>query len=288
MRQLIAIYALLSGLLIAIPPAFADCPGRVVSVGGDVTEIIYALGRQHCLVATDTTSVYPAEADKLPKVGYLRALSAEGIASLKPDLLIASDSAGPATLWPQLQAAGIEVTRVTAETSLSAVEQKIQQVAAAFGIPRRGEQLARSFRKGLQESGVMEAVSAVPDAPQVLFILGHGGGTPMVAGEGTSAATIIELAGGRNLFSDFSGYKAMTAEAVVQANPDIIVVTTQGRKQLGGTQGVLKLPGIQLTAAGKSRRVLDYDALLLLGFGLRTADVLRQIKVDFEESTAGE
>ncbi|UTW45327.1 ABC transporter substrate-binding protein [bacterium SCSIO 12696] len=287
MRQL-SFPSLLIGLLTMVSQSFADCTGRVVSIGGDITEIVYALEQEHCLVATDTTSVYPAKTDELPKVGYLRALSVEGIASLKPDLVIASDNAGPATIWPQLQTAGIPVVRVTAQTSLSAVEQKIQQVAAAFGTSQRGEQLASLFRKELQSTDVVSGKRATPDSPQVLFILGHGGGTPMVAGEDTSAATIIQLAGGRNAFSGFSGYKPMTAEAVVQANPDIIVVTSQGQKQLGGVTGVLNLPGIKLTEAGKNRRVLDYDALLLLGFGLRTPSVLAQIKADFQENVEGE
>ncbi|MCV6604901.1 MAG: ABC transporter substrate-binding protein, partial [Porticoccaceae bacterium] len=116
--------------------------------------------------------------------------------------------------------------------------------------------------------------------PKVLFILGHGGGAPMVAGEQTSADTMIRLAGGRNVFTGFTGYKPMTAEAIVRANPDIVLLTTQGRRGLGNSDGVLKLPGIGFTEAGRQQRILDYDALLLLGFGLRTPQVVQQMRAD--------
>ena len=265
---------------------------RVVAAGGDITEIIYALGQQHRLVAVDTTSTYPADTATLAKVGYLRALPAEGIASMQPQLVIASDSAGPPAVWRQLQGLGITLAKVSSEASLLAVETKITQVANALGVQQRGDGLAREFRSAIERAGIgLHSDSNPPSttAPKVMFILGHGGGTPMVAGEQTSADVMIRLAGGRNVFAGLSGYKPMTAEAVVQANPDIILLTSQGRQKLGGNDsggdGVLELPGIGLTNAGRNADVLDYDALLLLGFGLRTPEIVQRMRADFQRVT---
>lgn len=279
--------AVFLGFCCASLPASAQS-GDVVSIGGDITEIVWALGQAHRLAACDTSSIYPASVtESLPKVGYMRALSAEGVVSVRPQLVIASNNAGPDAALKQLGKTGIEIHRVNADPSLSAVTVKIAQVAEALGVADKGDELIGQFQSRLQRGGFDPDNLQMPRndsaaAPKVLFILGHGGGAAMVAGRDSAADSIIRLAGGANAFSDFSGYKPMTAEAVIKSNPDIILVTTQSLRGDNDYSRILKLPGVSLTAAGRSKHILDYDALLLLGFGLRTPKLLQQLKTDFE------
>ncbi|HBD13370.1 MAG TPA: hemin ABC transporter substrate-binding protein [Porticoccaceae bacterium] len=265
---------------------------RIVSIGGGITEIIYALGQQHRLVGTDTSSIFPAATEQLPKVGYMRALSAEGVISLKPDLVIASAHTGPPAVMQQLQQSGIPVVLVDETPTLENIAHKIEQIAALLNVPERGNLLTADFRSQVDRVNRSITGATFRDStlsenprgsdstsilPKVLFILGHAGGTPMVAGAETAADSIITLAGGLNAFNGFTGYKPMTTEAIIRANPDVILVTTQGLTRIGGIDSLVKFPGVGLTRAGQMRQILDYDALLLLGFGPRTPTVMLEL-----------
>ncbi|WP_417515656.1 heme/hemin ABC transporter substrate-binding protein [Minwuia sp.] len=275
-RQVLAT-SLVTGLAFAWPPATsADEPaGRLLSLGGSVTEIVYALGAQDRLVGVDSTSFFPEAAQALPNVGYLRRLSAEPVLALTPDLIIAEADAGPPEALAQLRAAGVAIVSVPDEPDIGGVLAKIDHVAAALGLHEKGAELAR--RVSTRYAGVRERVARVAARPKVMFVLSAGKGAPLVAGTGTSATAIIEMAGGQNPIDGFPDYRPMTPEAGINAQPDVILVTERTLKLLGGMDRVRDLPGIQGTPAARNSAIVAMDGLLLLGFGPRTPDAVWQL-----------
>lgn len=255
--------------------AAETCP-RTISVGGALTEIVYKLGKAHCLIAADTTSTYPEDAANLPMVGYQRQLSAEGILSLKPDVVLHTNQAGPASALMQIDQAGIQRVVVEDTTSLDGVYIKIRAVSTLFDVPKKGEELIA----GMQENA--KTINTANTKPKVMFIMQHGGGAPMAGGQGTAADAIIALAGGQNVI-EFDRYKPLTPESMVALNPDIIVTTEDSLKQLGGIESLLKTPGLKLTKAGKNKNVIAMDALLILGFGPRTIEAAQQLSDAFRK-----
>ncbi len=268
---------ILTALLMFISTAaYADAPKRIVSVGGPLTETIYAIGAGNLIVGSDTTSYYPAEAASTPKVGYQRALNAEGILSLNPDLVILSEESGPPIVLEQLKSAGINMLTVKAGRSLKDVKDSIDILAKALGKQTEGNQLIADIN-GAEEK--LKVASAAQEPPKsVMFILQHSGGAPMVAGQKTAADSIINLAGATNVVADYEGYKPLSPEAAVSLAPEILLVTTQGLEQAGGKAALLASPGVSLTPAAKNARIIAMDALLLLGFGPRTAEAALELK----------
>jgi iron complex transport system substrate-binding protein len=238
---------------------------RVVSAGGGVTEIVYALGLEDCLVGVDTSSVYPAEASRLPQVGYARALSAEGILSLDPTLLVCYEEAGPPTTLGQIEKAGVRLLRLPSHPTPKNVELRISAVAEALGAPDRAGPLIGRLRGELADALRHQP----PGRPCVLFIYARSGGILNASGTGTHADAMIRLAGGINAVHGYEGYKPLTAEAALLANPDVILVTSRGIEEAGGMDALLGHPGLADTPAARMRRVVAMDDLLLLGFGPR-------------------
>ena len=256
------------GLIFFALPATAEAPRRVVTIGGSLTEIVYALEAQEILVGNDTTSYYPPAAERLPKVGYQRALSAEGIVSLYPDLVILTEEAGPPAVLAQLQAANIPILSLRAGRSLADVRDAIRVIARAL----KKEQAGRALTDAIdhQTAELAKVTAGQPTDKRVLFILQHGGGAPMAAGRETAADSIIRLSGARNAVSGYAGYKPLTPEAAAALQPDVILTTARGLVQAGGKDALLTAPGLSLTPAARTGSLIVMDALLLLGFGPRT------------------
>ena len=246
---------------------------RIVAVGGGVTEIVYALGAQDRLVGVDTTSLHPQAARALPQVGYLRALSAEGVLSLQPDVVIADEAAGPPASLAQVAQAGVRVVRVGDGYSADAVLARVAAVAAALDWAPAGAALAAELRADL--AAVERAIAGSPSRPGVLFLLGVGRGAPQASGRGTAADAMIRLAGGRNVIAEYHGYRPLSAERIAALDPAVIMTTRETVEQIGGIEAVLRLPGIALTRAAAERRIVAFDSLYLLGFGPRLAQALR-------------
>jgi len=255
--------------------ATADDPQRIVSAGGDLTEIVYALGHGDRLVGADSTSTYPAEAQKLAQVGYVRRLAAEGVISLAPDLVLAADDAGPAATMELLAEAGVRILTAPATETVDDVPAKIRFVGEAIGDPDAGEALAASIAADVR--AIRQTVSGLASKPKVLFILSVRGGAPLVGGTGTSAHTMIEEAGAENVAAVLDGWKPMNSEAIIAAAPEIIVMTSAHSDRLGGLDEVLARPDISLTPAGKAQRGVSLDAMMLLGMGPRVADGIKEL-----------
>lgn len=269
MRALLALLALLGGT------EAAQAQERIVAVGGAVTEIVYALGQAHRLVAVDSTSQHPPEADALPDVGYQRRLSAEPILSLQPDLVLAIEDAGPPAVLDQLRAAGVRVVPVPNAPTIEGIGAKIRAVGLALGVADAGEALAREVEAELAAG--RERTAGLSRQPSVLFLMSAGKGAPMAAGTGTAADAMIALAGGRNATAGVDGYKPLSPEAAVAAAPEVVLVMRQTLESLGGPDGVLAIPGLAATPAGAARRVVAMDGMLLLGLGPRTPQAVAEL-----------
>lgn len=260
--------ALICGALMAMPTA-ADTPQRVVALGGAVTEIVAALGAADRLVGRDTTSTWPPEITTLPDVGYVRALSAEGVLSLAPDLILADAGAGPVETVDLLRNAGVPFVTMPGEPSATGVVDRIRSVGAALDRQPEAEALARAFGA---EMDALRARTGTVDSPRrVLFVLAIQNGRVMVGGKGSSAAEIISLAGGINAVDDIAGYKPVTDEALLHAAPDVILMMDREGDLAVTARDVQAHPALSLTPAARTGAIIRMDGMLLLGFGPRTA-----------------
>lgn len=261
---------------------------RIVSVGGALTEIVYALEAQGELVGVDTTSLYPAVARQLPQVGYARTLSAEGVLSLAPTQLIATEEAGPQAVLRQVREAGVPVAVLSANNQFEGLLERVKQVGRITGRAEPAARLAQSLQQ--QWRGALAKVQQRQHAPvRVLFILAHAPNQVMVGGRETGADAMLAYAGAVNVMGGqggFAGYKPLTPEAVIAAQPDIVLVTDQGLKASGGVDGILKLPGLAQTPAGRKQRIVSQEAMLLLGFGPRMPLALAELDAAFAKAMA--
>jgi iron complex transport system substrate-binding protein len=264
----VALLAFLSCVLVDLsacdsPQSAPTGKRRIVTVGGAITETVFALGAGDEVVAVDTSSLYPDAAARVPKVGYQRTLSAEGILGLSPDLVIVSDEAGPPAALEQLRNAGVRVERMPAAKTVEEAAARIAAIGTALG--RSAEALADRVRR--------ESASAIARAsregPRFLLIYARGAGTVMVGGGDTGGSAMVELAGGRNAVGTISGFKPLSPEILIAAAPEVIVIPSRGLATVGGEAGLLAIPGVADTPAGKQRRIVALDDLLLLGFGPR-------------------
>ena len=268
-------------LLFLALSAQAGTPERVITIGGALTETVYALGAKDLIVGSDTTSYYPPMAEKLPKVGYQRALSAEGILSLSPDLVILTEEAGPPPVLRQLESAEVEILTLKAGRSLEDVKANIQKIAEALNREETGAALIQKI--DAESKKLTDSIATAKYKKRVMFILQHGGGAPLVAGKGTAADSIIALSGAANVVEDYDGYKPLSPEAAVALKPEVILITKRGLEQAGGKESLLNVPGISLTPAGRHGHVIAMDALLMLGFGPRAAQAASVLSKAYED-----
>jgi iron complex transport system substrate-binding protein len=240
-------------------PVTIEDTSRLVTLGGSVTEIVFALGAGDKVVGVDSSSVYPEEATQLPQVGYQRQLAAEGVLALNPTLILATTEAGPPEAIVQLKDSGVTVLILPAEESVEGAKAKIRGLAQALSLADKGEALIQKMEAELAEAERLQA--QVNSKPKVIFIYARGPGAVNVAGVETAADAMIRLAGGVNAVQDYEGYKPLTAEAAVAATPDVLLLLSRGLESLGGQEALLKQPGLAQTPAGQNGRVIAMDDL---------------------------
>lgn len=262
---------LMATLVAAAGLASQASADRLVSIDGSLTEIIYALGAEADLVGVDTTSTYPAAATELPDVGYMRALSAEGILSLAPDRVITTADAGPADALSQLQAAGIEIDILDNTPSLAGLISKIQSTATVLGRQDAGDDLAAQVEADVEQAQTAIAEQLGP--LKVMFVMDGGSRGFQVAGRDTLADGILKVAGFTNVFADIQGYKPLTPEAAINANPDVILVF-HSQKSL---DELAANPALSLTQAVQNGQLYNVDDLDLLSFGPRLGNALQAL-----------
>jgi iron complex transport system substrate-binding protein len=259
--------------------------GRVVAGSGAITETVFALGAGNRLVGADSASVHPDAATRLPRIGYQRSLSAEGVLALRPSLVLLTTDAGPPAAIAQLRGAGVAVLTLPGDTTVDGARARIRAIAQALGLDAEGAALLATLDRDLAEARASAARTA--RRTRALFLYARGAGNVQVSGGGTAADAMIRLAGAENAVTQYGGYKPMSAEAIVAAAPDVVVMTARGLESVGGIDGLLALPGVAITPAGRHRRIIAMDDLYLLGFGPRTGQAARDLARSFQASSSG-
>lgn len=257
---------------------------RIVAVGGSVTEILYALGAQDRVIARDTTSVFPPEVESLPDVGYMRALSPEGLMSVNPDLILAEDGAGPPATLDQMRAAAIPFVTVPNGWTAEGVAEKIRAVGAAIGAEDKAETLASDVQARIDAA---RQAAGAGTKPRALFVLSTQGGRIMASGTGTQAAGMLALAGAENAVTEFEGYKPLTDEAVIAAAPDVIVMMDRGGDHGATAEALFAMPAVATTPAAARKALVRMDGLYLLGFGPRTGAAVEDLSRAMQAATGG-
>lgn len=268
---------LLIGLLSLACVFSAQSADRLVVAGGSLSELIYAMGIGNRVVGVDETTSYPPETAALPHIGYWKQLSSEGILSLHPDSFITWQDAGPQIVLDQLRAQKVNV--VTLPRVPATVEQmyaNIRELAQTLRIREQGETLIDRIRQRLDR--VQHNVAAKNAPVKAMFILSAGGSAPQVAGKGSVADAIMTLAGAQNV-ATHAQYKSYSAESLIAANPEVIVVTSQMVD--GGLTRLSAIAGITHTAAWKNQRIVAVDQALILGMGPRVADAVEALHQQF-------
>ncbi len=279
--------ALVAGLIGLAAPAFADGAApitpfkdasRLIVIGGSLTEIVYALGEEKHLIARDTTGNYPEAATKLPDVGYMRALSPEGVLSVGPSAILAIAGSGPPEALAVIAKAGVPFVEVPEGFSADGILAKVRDVGAALGVPDKAEALAQKLATDLGAAAAL--TKDVSARKRVLFVLSLQGGKVLASGTGTAANAMIALAGGVNAVADYQGYKALNDEAIIAARPDLILMMANAGDDTATDAALLANPAVGLTPAGVAKNFRHIDGEYLLGFGPRTPAAIRELATD--------
>lgn len=258
-------------------------PQRWVSSGGALSEWVVQLGGEDKLVGVDTTSRHPATLSKLPSIGYQRQLAAEGILALQPDLLLGSEEMGPPPVLEQLAAAGVRIERLSARAELGSLQANLQRLGQLLGDEAAAQRAYTDYLARLQtQRQWVERAQRDQAAPGVLLLIGHAGGSPLVGGVDTAADWLISHAGGRNL-ATHSGYKALSSEALLALDPQVVVVADRALEGEAARQALLQQnPALAGTLAAREGRLLALDPTLLVGgLGPRVPDGLAMLAAGF-------
>jgi iron complex transport system substrate-binding protein len=254
---------------------------RIVPVDGDLAEIVYALGLGEHVVAVDISATHPPEVDALPDIGYQRALSAEPIVAVEPTVVLATDLARPLETLAQLRDVGVPVVVIEREVSLAGPVAKVMAVAEALGVPDRGRVLAEAMQHEIDAAVALAADST--SHPRTLALYLRGERVQLIFGDGTGVGVLLDAAGAIDVADELGVVDTVqiTAEAMLLSRPDVLLVTTTGLASVGGIDGLLSIPGIAETPAGRCRCVLAYEDQYLLGGGPRTGQLLSELVGDF-------
>lgn len=251
-------------------PVTVTDAGRIIAVdrNGTLGNIVFALGLGARVVGRDTSTAFPSALDKPLVTNTGHTLNAEKVLALRPSVVLVDENTIPPQAVDQIRAANVPVVAFSATRSLGTTPTLIRSVAAALGVPDAGEALVT--RTDQQIAAAQKHVPSPSGDPTMAFVYIRGPKLVLLAGPGSGADDLIKELGGRDAADDADltgAYTAVTAEAMVNANPDVIMVMTQGADSVGGVDGVLGLPGIADTNAGRARRIVQMDQTEILAFG---------------------
>ena len=288
MRLSASAIALVVGLLVNHVACAVELPQRWVSAGGALSEWVVALGGESKLVGVDTTSQHPASLKALPSIGYQRQLSAEGILSLRPQILVGTEEMGPPPVLAQIRGAGVQVEMFSAQPDLPALKANLEHLGTLLGTEAKGRELFVGYEQALgrQKSWVAQA-QATQKAPGVLLLLGNAGGKPLIAGKDTAADWMLRQAGGRNLATHI-GYKPFSVESLAGLSPQVLVFADRALSGDAARAALFKEnPILASTPAARNGRVIELDPTLLVGgLGPRLPQSLSALSAGFYPSQA--
>jgi iron complex transport system substrate-binding protein len=288
MRLSASAIALVVGLLFNLGAHASERPQRWVSAGGALSEWVTALGGESNLVGVDTTSQHPASLKALPSIGYQRQLSAEGILSLRPQILVGTEEMGPPPVLAQIRSAGVQVEMFSAQPDLPTLKGTLQHLGKLLGDETKANELFSGYEQVLdQQKNWLTKAQATQKAPGVLLLLGHSGGKPLIAGKDTAADWVLQQAGGRNL-ATHSGYKPFSVESLAGLSPDVLVFSDRALSGDAARAALFREnPILAATPAAKGGRVFELDPTLLVGgLGPRLPQSLKQLSAGFYPSQA--
>ena len=290
MRLITRVAVLCVGLLASLQATAADLPQRWVSAGGALSEWVSVLGGESKLVGVDTTSQHPQSLKKLPSIGYQRSLSAEGILSLRPDILIGSEEMGPPPVIAQVKSAKVRVELFSAQPDLPTLEKNVTHLGQLLGAQAQAAQLLESYQQQLtaQKARVAE-LQTKHKAPGVLVLIGHAGGKPLIAGKDTAADWLLQRAGGHNL-ATHTGYKPFSVESLAGLDPEVLVFADRALSGEAAKAALFKEnPILNSSRAAKAGRVLELDPTLLVGgLGPRLPAALKDLSDGFYLTASGQ
>ena len=262
------------------PAVLAEDGQRIISAGSTATEIIYALGIEDNLVAVDFTSRHQIEGSDIPMIGYHRQLSAEGLLSLAPDMIIGSNEMGPESTLTTLSNAGVNIEVVSTGNDGHDLAGRIDEIARLTGTTERAETLKNSVSQRIEQLERQQ-----PDTPpRAMFVMLAEGRPMTVAGNNTPIDTIISLAGGENpANTQFDSYKPMSIESIIETQPDFILVAERSWDSMGGIEGIMqKIPLLAATPAGSQQNILPVrSAAIINGFGLQSLELAENLHHHF-------
>ncbi|MCU1759524.1 ABC transporter substrate-binding protein [Pseudomonas sp. 14P_8.1_Bac3] len=290
MRLSTRVAALCVGLLVSHYAAAAELPQRWVSAGGALSEWVSALGGESKLVGVDTTSQHPASLKALPSIGYQRQLSAEGILSLRPQILVGTEEMGPPPVLSQIRAAGVQVELFSAQPDLPALQGNLEHLGKLLGAQDKAAQVFKTYQQQLDQQKVrVTKAQLTQSSPGVLVLLGHAGGKPLIAGKDTAADWLIQKAGGHNL-ATHTGYKPFSNESLISMDPEVLVFADRALSGDAARAALFKEnPILSSTRAAKDGRVMELDPTLLVGgLGPRLPAALKTISDGFYPGTASQ
>lgn len=290
MRLSPRVVAVCVGLLVSHQAAAAELPQRWVSAGGALTEWVSALGGEAKLVGVDTTSQHPESLKSLPSIGYQRQLSAEGILSLRPQILVGTEEMGPPPVLAQIRNAGVQVELFSAQPDLLALQSNLEHLGKLLGAPDQASKALQAYQQQLdQQKARVSQAQLKQKAPGVLLLLGHMGGKPMIAGKDTAADWLLQQAGGHNL-ATHTGYKPFSNESLASLNPEVLVFADRALTGDAARAALFKEnPILSSTRAAKDGRVMELDPTLLVGgLGPRLPEALKKLSDGFYPGATGQ
>ena len=243
---------------------------RITVAGGSVTEILYFLGSEDKIIAVDVTSNYPEEAQNFPSIGYVRNLSAEGILSLKPSIIIGEDDMGPPSVIDQIKRTGIDIYVIQENHTSEGIIDKIKCIGNILGKKEKTSKLIEDVINPLKNELDIKSNNPNLDNVKVMFILSMDSGTPVVSGRKTSADGFINMTGASNAFKDFEGWKPVGTESIIDAAPDFILISNRGAHSYSDLDKISEHPSIKYTPAALNGNIIALDGMEMLGFGPRT------------------
>jgi iron complex transport system substrate-binding protein len=247
---------------------------RIITAGSAITETVCALGDCEKIVASDRTSLHPASIQKLPSIGYRTGINAEGILSLKPTMVIAEKEYLDAGVLDQLKSSGVKLVIVEARYGFEDTKAAINQIGQTLGKMEEAKKLIARNETELKEAETM--LSKVKSKPKVICVYNRGTSTMSIAGQKTFAE-ILRYVGASNAYPEVTGYKPLNTEALIAANPDYLVMISSGLESIGGVDGVLKIPGVAQTNAGKLKQIVAVESLKLTNFGPRFGEAVKEL-----------
>lgn len=249
---------------------------RIITAGSAITETVCALGECAKIVASDRTSLYPTEIQKLPSIGYRTGISAEGIISLKPTLFIVEADYVKPEVIEQIKSAGITVVAIDRKFSFEGTQELIQKIATTLNKQEEGKKLISKIESELAEA--TKIVSQSNTTPRVLCVFNRDKASLNIAGTNTFSE-ILTYVGAVPAVTGVDGYKPLSTETLITSRADFLLMFENGVQALGGVEGVLTIPGVQQLPAGKKKQILAVDGTRLSNFGPRLGEVVKELAV---------